>query len=196
MGKSLKRRILLGGGIGSGKSTVAGLLRERGAFVIDADRVGHSVLEPGGVAHRAVALRWPECVRGGTVDRHALGRIVFADPEALVELERITHPAIARTIGRMVAEAAAPVVVVEVPLLKLDLDGEWTVVFVDAPQGVRVERLVGRGMAESDVRARMAAQPAREEWLARADHVITNTGSERELADAVARLWQELGDGA
>lgn len=194
MSESVKRRILLGGGIGSGKSTVAGLLHEKGAVVVDADRVGHAVLEPGGAAHRAVALRWPECVRDGRIDRRELARVVFADPGALAELEGITHPAITRAIKERVAAADAEVVVVEAPLLKLRLDGDWTVVFVDAPVDVRLARLAARGMTEDDARARMAAQPDREEWMAAADHVIVNSGSRHELEDAIVRLWDELTD--
>lgn len=194
MVESVKRRILLGGGIGSGKSTVAALFATHGALVIDADRVGHEVLEPGEPAYRKVMLRWPEVVRNGTIDRATLACVVFADPDALDELERITHPAIARTIEGRVAGSDADVVVVEVPLLKLDLDGDWIVVFVDAPEQVRLARLAARGMAESDARARMAAQPSRDEWLTAADHVIANSGTEPDLSDAVARLWQVLGD--
>ncbi|UCG41653.1 MAG: dephospho-CoA kinase, partial [Acidimicrobiia bacterium] len=72
--------LVLTGGIGSGKSTVAGILAARGADVIEADRLGHAVLAPDGAAHAAVVERWPEVATGGAIDRRALGRIVFGDP--------------------------------------------------------------------------------------------------------------------
>ncbi len=185
-------RALLGGGIGSGKSAVAALLRKLGAVVIDADMAGHRVLEPGGEAFDQVAARWPEVVRAGRVDRGALGAVVFADPAQLAELEAITHPAIAARIAAAVVAADAEVVVVEVPVLA-NLVGEgWPRLVVDAPDAARVARSVARGMDEADVRRRMASQPGREEWLAAADYVVDNSGTWEDLAAEVDRLWAWL----
>lgn len=186
----------LGGGIGSGKSTVAALLRSRGARVIDADELGHQVLAPDGEAFAAVAARWPEVVEDGAVDRAALGAVVFADPDQLRELEALTHPAIAARIAAAVAGTTADVVVVELPVLRDLTGGGWPRVVVDAPDEVRVARAVRRGLDEASVRRRMAVQPSRAEWLAVADHVVDNSGDLDHLAEQVVLLWEWLRAGA
>ncbi len=188
-------RVLLGGGIGSGKSAVAALLREAGATVVDADAAGHRVLEPGGEAFDQVAARWPEAVRDGRIDRAALGGVVFADPAQLAELEAITHPAIAARIAGAVAAAGTDVVVVEVPVLARLVGEDWPRVVVDAPDEARVARSVARGMDEGDVRRRMAAQPSRAEWLEAADYVVDNSGNLEDLSTQVERLWAWLSSG-
>ncbi len=186
----------LGGGIGSGKSTVAALLRSRGALVIDADELGHQVLAPDGEAYAAVAARWPEVVDGGVIDRAALGAVVFADPDQLRQLEALTHPAIAARIAAAVGGTTAGVVVVELPVLRDLTGGGWPRVVVDAPDEVRVARAVRRGLDEASVRRRMAVQPSRTEWLAVADHVVDNSGDLDHLAEQVAQLWGWLRAGA
>ncbi len=186
------RLVLLSGGIGAGKSEVGRRLGARGADVIDADRVGHEVLEPGGDAFASVAARWPQVVAAGRIDRAALGRIVFADPAELAALEAMTHPAIAARIAARVASSGRRVVVVELPLT-VDLFGPgWVRVVVDAPEHVRRRRLAARGMAPADVDARLAAQPDRDEWLAAADYVVDNSGERDALEDEVDRLWEWL----
>ncbi len=123
------------------------------------------MLEPGGEAAGAVAARWPGVVVGGRIDRSALAAVVFADAAARAELEAITHPAIARLLAAQVAEAAGEVVLVEMPL-PIDLLGPgWRWVVVDAPDEVRLARLVARGMEAGDAARRMAAQPSRADWL-------------------------------
>jgi dephospho-CoA kinase len=185
----------LTGGIGSGKSTVARLLADKGAVVIDADRLAREVVEPGTEAYRRVVERFgPGVVTpDGTLDRPALARIVFADPEARRDLERITHPAIGARMAERMAELSGTdaVVVLDVPLLvesgRTDVAG---VIVVDCPEEVAVERLVAqRGMDPVDARRRMAAQASREERLARADFVIDNSGSPEELRAQVERAW-------
>ncbi|HHC08106.1 MAG TPA: dephospho-CoA kinase [Actinobacteria bacterium] len=187
-------RVVLSGGIGSGKSTVAELLARRGWRVVAADRLGHEVLEPGGEAHAEVARRWPSVVVDGRIDRARLARIVFADPDALAELEALTHPAIGRRIRRLVAEAGDVPVVVEVPVLAPELvDPTWTRVYVDAPEELRLARAVARGGDPDDVRRRMAAQPSASEWRRWADLVIENRGSLDDLEASVDELVAELG---
>lgn len=176
------------GGIGSGKSTVARLLGERGAVTIDADAVAREVTAPGGLAYGAVVDRF------GTAERAALASVVFADPTARTELEAIVHPAVAEVIAERARPhlAAGRIVVVEVPLL---VEAGWSadvVVVVDCDEEVAVERLVGRGMDEADARRRIAAQATRAERRARADHVLLNEGSLPDLERAVDALWPEL----
>ena len=181
---------ILGGGIGSGKSLVAALLDAAGAAVINADEVGHGVLEPDGAAFTEVAAHWPSVVVKGRIDRPRLAGIVFRDPAELAALEALTHPAIIETILDRVTEIDRPVIV-EVPLI-LDLGDGWRRVFVDADHEVRVERAVARGADEADVRRRATAQAEREEWLLWADDVIVNDETKEDLATQVDALWLRL----
>ena len=185
-------RVVIFGGIGSGKSTVGRMLGEHGAVVIDADAVGHAVLEPGGAAHEAVATRWPEVVEKGRIDRGKLGRAVFADLDGLRQLEAITHPHIGDIIVTAAQKAAALPVVVELPLMRRILGPEWIWVLVDADDGERVRRVVARGSAPDDVARRMAAQPTRDQWRSSADLVLENEGDEEGLRRRVADLWSRL----
>ncbi|MFH1329308.1 MAG: dephospho-CoA kinase [Actinomycetota bacterium] len=185
-------RALLGGGIGSGKSTAAALFAALGAEVFSADRAAHAVLEPGGAAAASVAARWPEALVVGRIDRPTLAGIVFADPAARAALEEITHPAIGRLLGEQVAGVEAGVVLVEMPL-PIDLLGPgWRWVVVDAPDEVRRARLLARGMEAGEVARRMAAQPSRAEWLERADLVVDNGAGLDRLEQECRRAWQVL----
>jgi len=188
-----QRLIILTGGIGSGKSAVGRVLAERGATVVHADAIGHGIIEPEGLVFREVAQRWPQVVVDGRIDRRALGRIVFEDPQQLAELEAITHPAIRESIMKQVEESQASLIVVELPLLADLLGDGWTRVVVDAPVDVRHRRLEERGMDPDEIDGRMAAQPSREEWLAAADHVVDNSGSLDDLVDEADRLVRRLG---
>jgi dephospho-CoA kinase len=186
-------RIVLSGGIGAGKSAAAAALEARGIPVVHADTIGHAVLEPKGEAFHAVSAWWPEVLVDGHIDRSRLARIVFEDPQALRQLESMTHPAIAaRILNLVAAEENAEVLVVELPLL-LSLLGEgWTRVVVDAPVELRRQRLAERGMAAADVEARMAAQPTPQEWTDAAEFVINNTGTLEDLEREVDRLLEWL----
>jgi dephospho-CoA kinase len=169
----------LTGGIGAGKSTVAGMLAARGAAVIDVDRLGHVVLEPGGKAHDAVLDAF------GTVDRRELGAIVFADPAALSRLTAISHP----------AGLDDDVVVLDMAILAESILGRGVydvVVTVEAPIELRVARAVARGMTELDVRRRLAAQASEDERRKLAQHVVVNDGTEADLAAQVAECWLAL----
>lgn len=183
------RRVVLSGGIGAGKSAVAKSLEARGIPVIHADTIGHAVLEHEGEAFHAVSAWWPEILVEGHIDRSRLARIVFDDPQALRQLESMTHPAIAaRILNMAAAKESAELVVVELPLL-LPLLGEgWTRVVVDAPVEIRRQRLVSRGMDDGDIEARMASQPDRDEWTTAAEFTITNDGTLDDLEAEVDRL--------
>ena len=181
--------ILLGGGIGSGKSAAGRRFEGLGAMVVEADRVGHAVLEPGGEAFGPVGERWPSVIADGFIDRTALAEIVFADPEQLRALEALTHPPIIRRISEIASSEDD--LVVEIPLV-LEMPGDWTRVFVDAANGTRVRRAVERGGSESAVNARMMSQPKHDEWLAWADHQINNDGSIEDFEKQIDALWQGL----
>ncbi|NND85522.1 MAG: dephospho-CoA kinase [Acidimicrobiia bacterium] len=187
--------LVLTGGIGSGKSTVAGILAVRGAEIIEADRLGHDVLAPDGAAHAAVAARWPEVMRDGEVDRRALGRIVFGDPAQLAELEAFTHPAIRDLLVARLTASEADVVVVEIPIRAEWLDPTWPLLVVDVDDGIRRARLRDRGMDDDEIDARIAAQPSREEWRASATWVLENDGDLAHLAGEVGRVWANVSRG-
>lgn len=182
----------LTGGIGVGKSTVAGLLAELGSTIIDCDLLGRRVVEPDGSAFAAVVERFGTGVVGadGQLDRPALASIVFADGSALDDLNAITHPAIDREIEAGIAAAETEPVVLDMAVLVESSLGEGQyhqVLVVEAPLDVRIRRLVeDRGMEESAATARINSQASDGERRAVADHVLTNDGSLGELRSAVA----------
>ena len=182
-------RILLGGGIGSGKSVALRKMEERGATVVEADHLGHAVLERDGEAFGAVTERWPSALVEDEIDRGVLAEIVFADQEQLLELERTTHPAIITLIAEFASSAQD--VVIEIPVI-LDVPGDWKKVFVDANRAGRLWRAVARGNDPADVRRRMASQPTRDEWLSWCDKMIDNNGSVEDLEGEVNSLWDGL----
>jgi dephospho-CoA kinase len=187
----------LTGGIGSGKSTVAALLAERGAVIIDADRIAREVVAPGGPAYQPMIDHFgPDIVRAdGTLDRAAIAARAFAGPEGVKELNGITHPAIRAVMAERIAEQAGTdrVVVLDIPLLAEggpSAYGLKGVIVVDAPVEVAVGRLVAqRGIPETDARARIAAQVSREDRRRLADIVIDNAGSRDDLAPQIDRVW-------
>lgn len=181
-------RWVLCGGLASGKSAVREILEEIPRFLaIDADAVGHQMLEPEGPAFTDVAAAWPQVVSEGRIQRAALAAIVFAKEAELKRLESITHPHVFGTImGRL--EGFEGVVVVEAPVLEHRFGDGWGRVVVDSTDEVRLQRAISRGMSEEDARARMAAQPARDQWLATADVVVPNHGSLEELEETVAKI--------
>jgi dephospho-CoA kinase len=187
--------LLLGGGIGAGKSRVASLFADAGCTIIEADAVGRSVLERGTGAVDDVAELWPEVVADGVVDRAALARIVFADAEELARLEAITHPEIGRLINEGIEAANGPVVV-EIPVMAILSESPYVRVAVIADASVREDRAVARGGDRADVRRRMSHQPSDAQWVAWADSVIDNSGAWSHTSSAVAALITEvLGNG-
>ena len=183
-------RIVLGGGIGAGKSQVADFLNGKDVTVISADRVGHAVLERDGPAFDAVANRWPSVVADGRIDRSRLAAIVFGAPPELAELEAITHPFIMEEIDRITTEAQGSVIL-EVPVM-LPLDESWKRVYVDADEDVRIQRAIDRGGEAADVRRRAAVQAHRDSWLEWAEAVIDNNGSLEDLHEQVDAFWDGL----
>jgi dephospho-CoA kinase len=190
-------RVGLTGGIGAGKSTVAARLAELGATVIDADRVAREVVEPGTPGLAAVVTAFGEGVLrpDGTLDRPALGRVVFGEGDRRRELNSILHPLIAVRTGELMAGLPADAVVVhDVPLLVENglAPAYHLVIVVYAPEVERVRRLVaGRGMTEADAWARVRAQTTDEERRAVADVWIDNSGAEASTVAQVDECWRE-----
>jgi dephospho-CoA kinase len=190
----------LTGGIGAGKSTVAELLVDRGAKLVDADLIAREVVAPGGPAYQPLIDRFgPDIVDpAGQIDRPRLAEVVFGHPDALADLNAITHPAIGvEMIARKEHYAAGDdIVVMDIPLLRpahrelLDLAA---VVVVDAPTELALERLVTRrGMSPVDARARIGSQADRDTRLDGADLVIDNAGDLDQLRSEVDRVWEAL----
>lgn len=191
----------LTGGIGAGKTTFAALLAERGALVIDADKLGHEALAPGEPAWRSIVDQFGDEVlaAGGsmTIDRKVLGRIVFEDPAKLASLNAITHPVIVRKIADTLEALRTTdrIVILDAALIvefglgdSLDL-----VVVVASSTDIRRARLMkDRGMTADAIDARIAAQSKPEDLIARADIVVTNDGSLEELVAEADRVWTEL----
>jgi dephospho-CoA kinase len=188
----------LTGGIGSGKSAVARLLAERGAVVVDADRLAREALDPGTPGLAAVVEEFGPGVLhpDGTVDRPALGRLVFADDERRRALEAIVHPYVGRRSAELTADAPPDAVVVhDVPLLVENHleNGYDLVVVVEAREDARVARLAdSRGMTPEEARSRMAAQSTDDQRRAVADVVLANDGDLDDLARQVDTLWARL----
>jgi dephospho-CoA kinase len=190
-------RVGLTGGIASGKSMVADELAARGAIIIDADVLAREVVEPGTPARAAIIGRFgAQVLRDGQIDRARLAQIVFADPHARRDLERIVHPAVrARAAELERAAGDAAVVVHVIPLLvetgqHQDFD---VVVTVDADHETQIQRLMVRnGFTRAEAESRIAAQASREDRRRAADVVVDNTGSLTQLREQIDALWAEL----
>jgi dephospho-CoA kinase len=203
----MTRVIGLTGGIGTGKSTVARLLAELGAVVIDSDAIVHELQAPGTPLLAAIVDAFgPDVLRpDGALDRAALGARVFADPEARVRLNALVHPAVGRESLRRLESAraaGAALVVLDIPLLfetrlhgtasRANLGAE-TVVVVYAPRELQVARQLERnGYARAEAERRVDAQMSIEEKRALADHVIDNSGSLDATRRQVRALYERL----
>jgi len=208
----------LTGNIGCGKSTVLAMLRERGAHVIDADRVTHELQQPGEEVYAQIVAAFGEGILsapGGPIDRRKLGAIVFADPAALRRLEQIVHPAVHARIQAWLGQVAgqrdtrhetrdtrhdavlqSPTVAV-IDAIKL-LEAGWRLLcdaiwVVTCPPEQQLARLVAtRGMSAEEARARIAAQPPQADKVAQADVVIDNGGTLEETRRQVDAAWQAI----
>ena len=173
------------------------MLAAHGAVVIDADRLAREVVEPGtpGLAQVVEAFGSDVLGSDGRLDRKALAARVFSDPVELARLNAIVHPLVAeRTVELVAAAPVESVVVHDVPLLvENGLEGAYDlVVVVDAPEDLRLERLVSRGLTEQDALSRMAAQASTEERLAAADYLVENDADLADLRAQVDHLWRNL----
>lgn len=197
----------LTGGIGSGKSTVSAMLADHGAVIIDADAITRELQEPGTEVFAAMVERFgPQVVSSdGSLDRQAVADVVFADPEALADLNAMVHPAVGSEIANRLAAAAdapvpdgatAPIVVLDVPLLvETGRSDVAAVIVVDTDPDLQMQRLVHqRGLDAADAAARMSRQATRQERLDRADQVIDNTSDLDHLRRETDRVWAWLCD--
>ncbi|ODV14128.1 MAG: dephospho-CoA kinase [Thiobacillus sp. SCN 64-317] len=184
----------LTGGIGSGKSTVAGLFAEQGTPVIDTDVIARELSMPGNAALDAIRAEFGETAMqaDGSLDRTALRRRVFSDPGARHRLEAILHPRIRERVAQTLATLAVPYVLIVIPLLVETgayQDMLDRILVVDCPEDMQIERVMARsGLTRDEVDAILGAQSRRAARLARADDVILNTASPEALRDQVAAL--------
>ncbi|MEE9414191.1 MAG: dephospho-CoA kinase [Acidimicrobiales bacterium] len=205
----------LTGGIGSGKSTVAQLLVDKGAVLIDADQIVRELQEPGAPVYRAMVERWGQRIlssdmsptgesppkAGLPLDRQAVASIVFSDSSELTALNDIVHPPVAVEIAqrRDQLKGTDSVVINDIPLL-VDANGDSkraeyrhlkAIIVVDLPAEIAVERLVAfRGFRDDDARARIANQATREQRLALADFTIDNSGLVEDLEPQIDACWE------
>ena len=188
----------LTGGIGAGKSTVSKLLAERGAAIVDADKIARELQDPGAPVLAAMVERFGGHIINddATLNRAAVAEIVFSDKQALKDLNGIVHPAMQAEIQRQIDENIDTdrLVVLDFPLLgENPRKGLAATVVVDIPYELAVQRVVEqRGMGEEDARNRVSSQIGREDRLKIATHVVDNTGDLVDLVAAVDRLWDEL----
>ena len=195
----------LTGNIACGKSSVLGLLQQRGAAVIDADRVTHELQQPGQpVYHQIVEAFGPDILLepGGAIDRRRLGAIVFSDPAQLRRLEQIVHPAVRATLKTWLeqqareAQPGRPRVAV-IDAIKL-LESGWKPlcnaiwVVVCRPDQQEARLISTRGMSPEEARTRIAAQPPQEQKVAQADLVIDNSGTLEQTAAQVDTAWRGI----
>lgn len=190
--------VALTGNVAAGKSTVADLFREWGATVIDADAIVHDLQRPGTPVFEAIVRRFGAGVVGsdGTLDRAALRRRILADPSDRKGLERIVHPAVEAERRRLMARRPnASIAVSDLPLLfeAMDPSGFDAVVLVDAPEPIRLARLVReRGLAPGEAEALIRAQLPAESKRSRSDYVIANRGTLGELRPRAEKVWRAL----
>jgi dephospho-CoA kinase len=190
----------LTGNIGSGKSTVAQLLSERGATIIDADILARRVVEFGAPAYDRIVKRWGTSIVGldRQLDRAALRRTVFSDATQLEELNGIIHPEVERLRDRLLDEARQRgdrIVVCDIPLLfeKHMAPRFDRIILVDAPRPIRLERLVrDRGLRETEAMDMIAAQMPAELKRAGADFIIENAGTLNAVEQQVVDVWAAL----
>jgi len=192
------KKIVIGltGPAGSGKSEIAKIFSRRGTFVIDADEIGHQIMLPQKkVWHEIVKTFGVKVLnRGGKVNRHKLGRIVFSSKAALRKLDRIMHPEMKSVIGRMIRQSRKKIVIVNAAVLKemgllplVDI-----VIVVSASKKVRIKRLMKSGFSRSDAVDRIRAQAKVSNYRRIADIVIENDRSLRDLRKKVKRIISKL----
>jgi len=192
-----KYLIGLTGNIATGKSAVAHMLAERGAQAIDADGVAHKVMLYGTPTWRAVVDAFGPTIlaAGGEIDRKQLGEIVFADPDALRQLEAIVHPATTRAVSAAIARATERVVVIEaIKLIEAGMHRAYHALWVTTcPPETQIARLMAlRNLSEAEAWLRVKAQPPQAEKIALADVVIDTSGTLEDTRRQVTAAWEAI----
>ena len=187
----------LTGNIATGKSVVRRMLEHLGAYTIDADALSHRVIAKGAPGYQPVLDKFGTWLleKDGLINRDKLGRLVFADGQALAQLEDIIHPYVSQAVDLLAKRATQPVIVIEaIKLLESDLRNKCDAVWVtDAPQEVQIERLIRkRGMLREEALQRIHSQSAQKEKLAAAKVIINNTGSYDDLWKQVTDAWKKI----
>jgi dephospho-CoA kinase len=186
----------LTGGIGSGKSEVARVFAELGAYIIDTDELAREAVAPNSDGLLMIMHVWPQFVRGGALDRAALAEVVFSDPQALARLNEIVHPFVRRLAKEREANAKPDQLIVHVVPLLFEsgyIDMVDKSVVVVAPDEERIARVVQRDGVDADhVRARMATQMDPRDARARADYVIENDGDVAHLREQTRAVYDAL----
>ncbi len=188
--------VALTGGIGSGKSLAGQYFSDLGAIVVDSDQLARDVVERGTPGFDEIVRRFGDSIlRDGAINRKALGEVVFADPQARLDLEAITHPRIRSAFQEIVDTAPEESVIINLIPLLLETSGKDrfdAVIVITAPNGLRRTRLLDRGMKSYEIEKRISAQASDEDRLAIADYVITNDGDTDHLLRQVENLWEKL----
>lgn len=187
----------LTGNIATGKSVVRKMLEHLGAYTIDADALSHRVISKGAPGYQPVLDKFGTWLldKDGQIDRGKLGRLVFADGQALAQLEDIIHPYVVQAVDVLIKRSTQHVIVVEaIKLLESDLRSHVDAIWVtDAPQAIQIERLVRkRGLSQDEAVQRIHSQSAQKEKLASAKVIVSNNGSYDELWKQVNEAWKRI----
>ena len=188
--------VALTGGIGSGKTMVGEIFAELGALVIDSDQLAREVVERGSKGFDLIVTEFgDEVLKNGDLDRAALASLIFKDPKKRARLEEITHPLIRQSFAKIVSSAGSDSVIInQIPLLvesKHDYKFDH-VITISAPEKIRTERLIKRGLTLTQIEQRMKAQATDTQREVISDTVIVNDKSEQELLAQVEKVWESL----
>ena len=188
--------VALTGGIGSGKTMVGEIFAELGALVVDSDQLAREVVERGSKGFDLIVTEFgDEILKNGDLDRAALASLIFKDPKKRARLEEITHPLIRQSFAKIVSSAGSDSIIInQIPLLvesKHDYKFDH-VITISAPEKIRTERLIKRGLTLTQIEQRMKAQATDAEREMISDTVIVNDKSEQELLAQVEKVWESL----
>ena len=183
------------GGTGCGKTTLLEILQEHGALILDCDAIYHRLLREDGQLLAAIEDRFPGTVEEGVLQRKKLGAIVFGDPAALADLNKITHGAVKKEVLRLLEEKPALTAIDAIGLFESGLNELCKLtVAVTAPTEARVQRLMARdGISEEYALSRIQAQPSGEEFAARCDHVLENNGTKADFQQKCLAFLTQIG---
>jgi dephospho-CoA kinase len=188
--------VALTGGIGSGKTMVGEIFAELGALVVDSDQLAREVVERGSKGFDLIVTEFgDEILKNGDLDRAALASLIFKDPKKRAKLEEITHPLIRQSFAKIVSSAGSDSIIInQIPLLvesKHDYKFDH-IITISAPEKIRTERLLKRGLALTQIEQRMKAQATDAQREVISDTVIVNDKSEQELLAQVEKVWENL----